>query len=100
MTDGGLGIYFKCFRGRNSHFALSEPHSFAVNDAAGRDWICYPVPKEVVQSLDLLSDIVDIQRADEKSGEETIVRVLFCSSSEELASKLADETPNIEEDDV
>ena len=86
------GIYYKCFRGRNSHFAMSEPHSFNVNDAAGRDWICYPVPKEVVQNLDMLSDLVDVQKADDKAGEETTVRLVFCKSTEELAAELANES--------
>ena len=92
MTDDDLGIYYKCFRGMNSHFGLSEPHSFTVNDAAGRDWICYPVPKEVVQNLDLLTDLVDVQRADGKSEEETVVRLVFCRDREELSVKLADES--------
>ncbi len=59
-----LGIYFKCFRGANAHFALSEPHSFALQDAAGRDWICYPVPPHIVQEHDMLSDLVDLVKAD------------------------------------
>ncbi len=92
MTNDDLGIYYKCFRGRNSHFALTEPHSFSMNDAAGRDWICFPVPKDVVQSLDLLTDLVDVERADKMAGEETNVRLVFCRDKEELAAKLADES--------
>jgi hypothetical protein len=63
-----------------------------VNDAAGRDWICYPVPKDVVQNLDMLSDLVDVQRADKVSSEETDVRLVFCRDKGELAAKLADES--------
>lgn len=97
MTDQ-LGIYYKCYRGRNSHFALSEPHSFNVNDAAGRDWICFPVPREVVESDDLLMDLVDVQRADEKSGEDTVVRLIFCQDKKELASKLVEAAEESEDD--
>lgn len=89
-ADDDPGVYYKCFRGANSHFALTEPHSFTVNDAAGRDWICYPVPKDVVQDLEMLSDLVDVERADKVSGEETDVRLVFCRDKKELAAKLAD----------
>jgi hypothetical protein len=100
MTDDDkLGIYYKCLRGMNSHFGLSEPHSFTVNDAAGRDWICYPVPKDVVQNLDLLSDLVDVERADEKSDEETVVRLVFCQDGTDLTAILADESEKHTEDD-
>jgi hypothetical protein len=99
MTSDELGIYYKCFRGMNSHFALTEPHSFTVNDAAGRDWICYPVPKDVVQNLDLLSDLVDVERADKVSGEETDVRLVFCRDKKELAAKLADESQPGDDDE-
>jgi hypothetical protein len=98
MTDDELGIYYKCFRGGNSHFALSEPHSFNVNDAAGRDWICFPVPRKVVEGHDLLMDLVDVQGADEKSGEETVVRLVFCQDKEELASKLVEAAEEIEDE--
>jgi hypothetical protein len=89
-----VGTYFKCFRGANSHFALSEPNSFALKDTAGRDWICYPVPPKVVENLDMLSDLVDVERADDKAGEETIVRLLFCRHRQELPAALADQSLN------
>lgn len=54
--DGEVGVYFKCLKGANAHFALTEPNSFALQDAVGRDWVCYPVPPHVVQQLDMLSD--------------------------------------------
>jgi hypothetical protein len=87
-----VGTYFKCFRGANSHFALAEPNSFALKDAAGRDWICYPVPPKVVQDLDMLSDLADVDRADEKVGEETTVRLPFCRHTQELPAMLADQS--------
>jgi hypothetical protein len=87
-----IRIYFKCYRGANAHLGLPEPDSFTLNDAAGRDWICYPVPKHVVENLDMLSDLVDVQRADDKSGNETIVRLVFCQDTKELSVKLADES--------
>ena len=91
-ADDNLGIYYKCFRGANAHFALTEPHSFTVNDAARRDWICFPVPKDAVQNLDMLSDLVDVEQADKMSEEGTDVRLVFCRDKGELAAKLADES--------
>jgi hypothetical protein len=86
--EGELGIYYKCLRGANAHFALTEPHSFAVRDDLERSWICYPIRREVVENLDLLSDVLEIDRADKKSGEETDVRLVFCQSESELSEKL------------
>jgi hypothetical protein len=99
MTSDDLGIYYKCFRGANAHFALTEPHSFTVNDAAGRDWICYPVPKDVVQNLDMLSDLIDVERADKMAEAETDVRLVFCRDKAELAAKLADESRQGDDDE-
>ena len=98
-TNDDLGIYYKCFRGMNSHFALTEPESFTVIDAARRDWICFPVPKEVVQNLDLLSDLVDVERADKMAEAETDVRLVFCRDKAELAAKLADESQQVDDEE-
>ena len=95
--DDDLGNYFKCFRGANAHFALSEPNSFALQDAFGRDWICFPVPRQVVQELDMLSDVVDVVKADEKVGEKTIMRLVFCREIDDLAGELVAESPRDEE---
>lgn len=62
------GIHFRCLRGANARFALAEPNSFALQDALSRDWICFPVP-QVVQELDMLPDLVEVVKADEKAGE-------------------------------
>lgn len=45
-----------------------------------------------MQNLDMLSDLVDVQRADKVSSEETDVRLVFCRDKGELAAKLADES--------
>lgn len=90
MSDNDLGIYSKCFNGANAHLALSEPESFALKDVTGRDWICYPVPQACVAKLELLSELVDVDQVDEKSGTTTDVRLLFCRNIREFASKLAE----------
>lgn len=98
MSDADVrGIYFKCFRGANAHFALSEPNAFALRDAFGRDWLCYPVPPHVVQALDMLSDLVDVVRADEKVGEKTIMRLVFCREIGDLAGELVAKSSRDEE---
>jgi hypothetical protein len=93
MTDDDdeLGIYFKCLWGANSHFALTEPNSFALRDTAGRDWVCYPILPHVVQQLDMLADFAEIDHVDEKAGETTDVRLVFCRSVNELPDRLAEE---------
>jgi hypothetical protein len=93
MTDhhGEIGIHFKCLRGANSHFALTEPNSFALQDSAGRDWVCYPVSSHVVRQLDMLADFAEIDHADEKACEETDYRLVFCRSVNELPERLAEE---------
>lgn len=83
-----FAICFKCFRGANAHFALSEPNSFALHDALGRDWICFPVLPRAFRGLDMFSDVVDILRADERVGEKTMVRLVFCREIRDLAREL------------
>ena len=98
-NDGNddLGIYFKCFCGANAHFALSEPNAFALRDALGRDWICFPVPPHVVREYDMLSDLVDVVKADEKAGQETLVRLVFCRNLRDLAGELVRQPSGDEE---
>jgi len=84
------GIYFKCYRGSNAHFALTEPDSLAVEDELGRSWICYPVPRHVAENLDMLFDLTDLNRMDKKTGEETDVRIVFCQRPSQLKEKLVD----------
>ena len=88
--DDTLAVYFKCLRGANVHFALMEPDSFALQDEIGRDWICYPVPPDAVQQLDMLSDLAEIECADRKSGDETDMRLVFCQDFSELSRKLVE----------
>lgn len=95
MADDGeqLGIYYKCLHGANAHFALTEPHSFVVEDAVGRSWICYPVRRQAVEDLDLLDDLTQIETADGMigGGAETEVRLVFCEDEGELGDKLAEQ---------
>ena len=77
--------------GANAHLALTEDHSFAVEDAVGRSWICYPIKREEVESLAMLDDLVEIDETDRKVGESTEVRLVFCENENELRQKLAGE---------
>jgi hypothetical protein len=36
-----LGVYFKCLRRDSENLALTEPDAFVVQDAKGRNWMCY-----------------------------------------------------------
>ncbi len=85
-----IGIYFKCYRGSNAHFAVTEPDSLAVEDELGRSWICYPVPRHVVENLDMLSDLADLDRMDRKTGDVTDMRLVFCQRPSQLKGKLAE----------
>lgn len=85
-----LGIYFKCFFGANAHFGLTEDDSFSVEDNEGRTWICHPIKRKDVEALDLFIDFPAIEAADERIGEETQVRILFCKTKYELPSKLVE----------
>jgi len=83
------GIYFKCYSGSNAHVAVTEPDSLGVEDELGRSWICYPVPRHVVENLDMLSDVTDLDRMDKKTGEETDMRLVFCQGPSRLKKILA-----------
>jgi hypothetical protein len=50
--------------------------------------IRYPIPPHVVQQLDMLSDLGEIDRADEKAG----VRFVFCQGVTDLPGKLVEES--------
>ena len=52
-----------------------------------------------MQNLDLLSDLVDVERADKMCEAETDVRLVFCRDRAELAAKLADESQQIDDDE-
>ena len=98
MTDdaGPLGIYYKCLHGANAHLAMSEDDSFAIEDTLGRSWICYPVKSEVVENLDLLTDLPEIDETDNKLGRdvETDVRLVFCEQLSQLRDKLSETGPD------
>jgi hypothetical protein len=93
------GNYYKCLRGDSENLALTEPYSFVVQDAKGRNWICYPVSREDVEKLSLLDQVGDVKEADAKlrkhglAGEGTEVRVYFCRDEEDLRERLAEDPP-------
>jgi hypothetical protein len=82
------GIYFKCFRGANAHLAVAEPDSLAVEDDLGRSWICYPVPRKVVERFDVLSDNGELDLLDVLAGGRTEVLLVFCQGPTKLAAML------------
>ena len=88
------GNYYKCLRGDSENLGLTEPDSFAVEDAKGRNWICYPVSEEDVEKLNLLDHVADAMVADAAlsrhglSQQGTKVRVYFCEDEGELREKL------------
>lgn len=91
------GIYYKCLRGDSENLGLTEPFSFVVQDASGKDWICYPVSRADVEKLSLLDHVVDAMQADTKLREHglsdhgTETRLCFCQDVSELREKLAKE---------
>ena len=91
------GTYYKCLRGDSQHLAVAEPESFAVRDARGRDWICFPVSEEDAEQLDLRQHVADVRQADATlrkhglSQEGTEVRIYFCADETELRDKLAED---------
>ena len=94
-----MGIYYKCLRGDSENLGLTEPHSFVVQDARGRNWIRYPVSREDAEKLNLLDHVADVVKADATlskhglSGQGTEVRVYFCQDEAELREKLAEDSP-------
>jgi hypothetical protein len=92
------GTYYKCLRGDNDSLGLTEPDSFVVHDATGRDWICYPVSEEDAALLNLHDHVADVAAADaslRKLGmlnRGTEVRVYFCQDDAELRDRLAEES--------
>lgn len=57
------------------------------------------MPKDVVEGFDMLSEVLDVDIADKKSGEHTVVRLVFCQTPQQLSARLADETPQNEAED-
>jgi len=83
-------VYYQCFFGANAHLGLTEDDSFAMEDDKGRSWIWHPIKRQDVEALDLFKDFPAIKEADDKIGEETKVRILFCETLKELPRKMAD----------
>ena len=95
--DETTGIYYKCLRGDSENLGLTEPDSFVMEDANGRNWICFPVSREDVAKLTLLDHVADVQQADAALGKHgmsetgTELRIYFCRHHYELHHKLATE---------
>jgi hypothetical protein len=93
------GVYYKCLRGDSENLGITEPFSFVVHDARGRNWICYPVSHQDVERLSLRDHVIDVAQADaalRKSGisrRGTEMRVHFCGDNAELREKLAIDPP-------
>jgi hypothetical protein len=85
-----VGIYFKCFYGANAHCGLTEDDSFSVEDVEGRRWICHPVKREDVATLEFFNDFRELEAAEGRIDAETEVRIVICETLDELPSKLAE----------
>ena len=57
-------MYYKCLRGDCENLGLTEPDSFVVEDARGRNWICHPVSEEDAEQRNLLDHLADTKAAD------------------------------------
>jgi len=80
-----LRTAFYCYRGSKPGFVLLEPEEFAVEDAAGRNWTCFPVPRHIVE----LADLANLEHVDDRIGDAIGRRLVFCESAAELTEKLA-----------
>ena len=92
MSEPG---YYKCLRGDSEHLAMFEPDAFAILDARGRNWICYPIPQRKVENLSMVAHVTDVFEADAAATRHglseggTEVRIYFCEDVAELFEKLS-----------
>jgi hypothetical protein len=92
-----MGTYYKCLCGDSEHLGLVEPDSVAVQDATGRNWICYPIPDKIVDELSMLEHLNDVHWADftaTKQGFATVgtqVRIYYCEDEDDLFEKLSED---------
>jgi hypothetical protein len=93
-----MGIYYKCLCGDSEHLGLMEPDAVAVRDAAGRNWICYPIDGDEAESLPMVAHVTEVFAADATarrqgiSQQGTEVRIYYCEDESELAEKLSADT--------
>jgi hypothetical protein len=92
-----MGIYYKCLRGDSEHLGLMEPDAVAIRDAAGRNWICYPIDSDEAASLPMAAHVSEVFAADATARRQGIaqggteVRIYYCEDEAELSGKLAAE---------
>jgi len=93
-----MGIYFKCLCGDSEHLALMEPDAVALCDAAGRNWICYPIDAHEAESLSMTAHVSEVFQADATARRQgiarqgTAVRIYYCEDEQELFDKLLADT--------
>ena len=90
-----MGVYYKCLCGDSEHLGLMEPDAVAVRDAAGRNWICYPIDSDEADSLPMVAHVSEVFAADATARrhgiahEGTEVRIYYCEDESELPEKLS-----------
>ena len=89
-----MGVYYKCLCGDSEHLALMERDAVAVQDAAGRNWICYPIAARKVENLTMLAHVSEVFEADATARRQGIaqqgteVRIYYCEDEQDLFEKL------------
>jgi len=89
-----MGVYYKCLCGDSEHLALMERDSVAVRDAAGRNWLCYPIAARKVENLTMLAHVSEVLEADATAKRQglgqngTEVRIYYCDDERDLFEKL------------
>ena len=90
-----MGIYYKCLCGDSEHLAVMEPDAVSIRDAAGRNWICFPIDEIEAASLPMTAHVSEVFAADataRRQGiarEGTEVRIYYCEDESELLEKLS-----------
>jgi len=93
-----MGTYFKCLCGDSEHLALMEPDAVVLRDAAGRDWLCYPIADEEAEILPMAAHVSEVFAADATARRQGIarqgteVRIYYCEDERELLAKLLADT--------
>jgi hypothetical protein len=89
-----MGAYYKCLCGDSEHLALMEHDAVALQDARGRNWICYTIADQEAEELPMLAHVADVFETDAIArrqgigGDGTEVRIYYCENEDELFEKL------------
>ena len=95
-----MGIYYKCLCGDSEHLGLMEPDAVAIRDAAGRNWICYPIDAAEADNLPMAAHVSEVFAADATARRQGIarqgteVRIYYCEDEHELTDKLREDSEN------